>query len=161
MATIPQTIFSDAFWQMKICVFWLKFHWSLFLGVQLLIIQHRFRFGTKLLSEPIWPDSLTHICDTGEYELKEPDYFSPVKTCGTRHPGQHWFRSPPVPKQAILWTNAHWSSIVTQWTRFRLIHKMRLKMSSTKWRQFLVLNVSTNPFFQHSIQADIRKLLVL
>ena len=40
MATILQTIFSDAFSWMKNVVFWLKFHWSLFLRVQLTITQH-------------------------------------------------------------------------------------------------------------------------
>ena len=38
---------------MKSFVFWLKFHWSLFLRVQLTITQHQ-----------CWPDSLTHICGT-------------------------------------------------------------------------------------------------
>ena len=33
MAVILQTIFSDAFLWTKSFVFWLKFHWSLFLGV--------------------------------------------------------------------------------------------------------------------------------
>ena len=37
MAASSQTIFSDAFSQMKNFVFWLKFHWSLFLRVQLTI----------------------------------------------------------------------------------------------------------------------------
>ena len=32
MAAIMQTVFSDAFSQMKIFVFWLKFRWSLFLS---------------------------------------------------------------------------------------------------------------------------------
>ena len=36
-------IFSDVFSWMKSFVFWLKFHQSLFLGVQLKIIQHWFR----------------------------------------------------------------------------------------------------------------------
>ena len=40
MATISQTIFSDAFSSMKSFVFWLKFHWSLFLTVWLTITQH-------------------------------------------------------------------------------------------------------------------------
>ena len=35
MAVISQMIFSDAFSWMKSLVFWLKFHWSLFLSVQL------------------------------------------------------------------------------------------------------------------------------
>ena len=34
MAAVVQTIFSDAFLWMKTFVFWLKFHWSLFLRVQ-------------------------------------------------------------------------------------------------------------------------------
>ena len=43
MDAILQTIFSDAFFWMKSFVFWLKFHWSLFLIVQLTITQHWFR----------------------------------------------------------------------------------------------------------------------
>ena len=37
MAAISQTTFSDAFSWMKSFVFWLRFHWSLFLRVQLTI----------------------------------------------------------------------------------------------------------------------------
>ena len=40
---ISQMIFSEAFSWMKNFVFWLKFHWSLFLMVQLTIAQHWFR----------------------------------------------------------------------------------------------------------------------
>ena len=43
IAAILQTILSDAFSWMKTSVFWLKFHGSLFLGVQLTITQHWFR----------------------------------------------------------------------------------------------------------------------
>ena len=43
MAAIFQTTYSKAFSWMKMYKFWLKFHWSLFLRVQLTIIQHRFR----------------------------------------------------------------------------------------------------------------------
>ena len=43
MAAISQTIFSDPFLWMKIFVFGLNFHWSLFLRVQLTITQHWFR----------------------------------------------------------------------------------------------------------------------
>ena len=43
MAAISQTLFSDAFSWMKSFVLWSKFHWSLFLRVQLTIIQHWFR----------------------------------------------------------------------------------------------------------------------
>ena len=43
MAAFLQTIFSDTFSWMKSSIFWLKFHWSLFLRVQLTISQHWFR----------------------------------------------------------------------------------------------------------------------
>ena len=43
MAAISQTIFLDAFSWMKSFIFWLKFHWSLFLRVQLTITQRWLR----------------------------------------------------------------------------------------------------------------------
>ena len=43
MAAIVQTIFSDEFFWMKIYEFRLRFHWNLFLRVQLTISQHWFR----------------------------------------------------------------------------------------------------------------------
>ena len=43
MAAILQMTFSNAFSWMKSFVFWVKFHWSLFLMVQLTITQHWFR----------------------------------------------------------------------------------------------------------------------
>ena len=43
MASILQTTFSNAFSWMKMYKFRLKFHWHLFLGVQLNILQHWFR----------------------------------------------------------------------------------------------------------------------
>ena len=43
MDTIFQTICSNAFSWMKMYEFELKFHWNLFLGVQLTIFQHWFR----------------------------------------------------------------------------------------------------------------------
>ena len=43
MADISQTTFSNAFSWMKIHQFLQKFHWSLFLRVELTIFQHRFR----------------------------------------------------------------------------------------------------------------------
>ena len=43
MAIISQTIFSDEFSWMKSFVFWLKFHWSLFLRVQMTINKHYWR----------------------------------------------------------------------------------------------------------------------
>ena len=43
MVVILQTAFWRAFSSMKMYEFWLKFHWSLFLNVQLTIFQHWFR----------------------------------------------------------------------------------------------------------------------
>ena len=43
MAAIFQTTFSNRFSWKKMYEFWLTFHWSLFLGVQLTIFQHWFR----------------------------------------------------------------------------------------------------------------------
>ena len=43
MAAIFQTTFSNAFSWMKMYKFQLRFHWSLFLRVQLAIFQHWFR----------------------------------------------------------------------------------------------------------------------
>ena len=42
-AAISQTTFSNAFSWMKMNEFRIKFHWSLFLGAQLTILQHWFR----------------------------------------------------------------------------------------------------------------------
>ena len=43
MAAVSQTTLSNAFSSMKMLEFWFWFHWSLFLRVQLTIIQHWFR----------------------------------------------------------------------------------------------------------------------
>ena len=70
MAAISQTTFSDAFSSMKTYIFWFKFHWSLFLGVQLTIFQQWFREwlgadqATSHYLNQCWPDSLMHICGT-------------------------------------------------------------------------------------------------
>ena len=65
MATISQTMFSDAFSWMKSFVLRLKF---LFVRVQLTITQHWFRSwpgaekATSHYLNQSWSDSLTHIC---------------------------------------------------------------------------------------------------
>ena len=70
MAAISQTIFWDAFSPMKRFVFQFEFHWSLFLGVQLIIGQDWFSLwlGTEQATNHYlnqrWPSSLTHICGT-------------------------------------------------------------------------------------------------
>ena len=51
MAAILKTIFSYAFLWMKSFVFWLKFHWSLFLRVQLTITQCWFIIQIKICAE--------------------------------------------------------------------------------------------------------------
>ena len=52
MAAISQMIFSDAFSWIWNVVFWLKFHWSLFLRAQLTVTRH------------CWSDSMTQLWGT-------------------------------------------------------------------------------------------------
>ena len=47
MDAISQTTFSNAFSWMKMYGYRLKFHWNLFLRVQLTISQHRFRYPNQ------------------------------------------------------------------------------------------------------------------
>ena len=56
MADISQTTFSNAFSWMIFFVFWLEFHPSLFLKVQLTINQHWFRWwlGAIIWTMPTW-----------------------------------------------------------------------------------------------------------
>ena len=62
MAAISQTIFSDAFSWMKSFVFRFKFHWSLFLRVQLRYSSMGSDY--KPLFEPVMVRLPTHICVT-------------------------------------------------------------------------------------------------
>ena len=70
MAAISQTTCLSAFLWMKMFVFRVKFHWSLFLGVQMTIDQHwlRSRLGTEQATNhylnQCWPSSPMHICIT-------------------------------------------------------------------------------------------------
>ena len=50
MAVISETTYSNAFSQMKKYEFWLKFHWSLLLRVQLTISEHWFRISEDYLA---------------------------------------------------------------------------------------------------------------
>ena len=66
MAAIFQTTFSNAFSSMKMFEFCWRFHWSLFLRVQLTISQHGSDNGLapsrdKPLSEPMMVSLLTHL----------------------------------------------------------------------------------------------------
>ena len=85
MAAILQTIFSNAFSWMKSFVFWLTFHLSLFLRVQLVITQHWFRYWLGTYSAPshylnqCWHYSLTHTCGTrGRWVKSYMDTFYPL-----------------------------------------------------------------------------------
>ena len=70
MAAISQTIISNAFSWMKMFEFRLRFHWILFLRVQLTIFPTLFQImawrrpGDKPLSEPMMVRLPTHICVT-------------------------------------------------------------------------------------------------
>ena len=70
MAAILQTLFSNAFSWMKMYEFRLRFHWSLFLKLELtalvqIMAWHRPGLvGAKPLSEPMIVSLLTHICVT-------------------------------------------------------------------------------------------------
>ena len=67
MNAISQTTFSNEFSSMEIYEFWLKFHSSLFLGVQLTTFHHWLdwrRPGDKPLSEPMMVSVPAHICVT-------------------------------------------------------------------------------------------------
>ena len=51
IAAIFQTTFSNAFSSMKLCEFWLRFHWNLFLSVKLTIFQHWLRCADQATSD--------------------------------------------------------------------------------------------------------------
>ena len=77
MDAISQRTFSSAFSWMKMFQFRLKFHWSLFLRVQLTILQHWHRPGDKPLSEPMLVSLPTCICFTPPQWVKYSSYQSP------------------------------------------------------------------------------------
>ena len=67
MATILQTTLSNAFFLVESFMFWLKFHWALFLEVQLAISQHWFKLwfvaeqATSHYLNQCWPIFLTRL----------------------------------------------------------------------------------------------------
>ena len=95
VATISQTIFSDALSWMKSFVFRLKVHLNFFLRVQLTITQHWFRWWRQAI---IWTNVdpiYWHICGTKERWRKKIKVLlnpSPVKLPPHRFRGQ-WFDS--------------------------------------------------------------------
>ena len=70
MADVFQMTFSNAFSWIKMYEFLLRFHWSLFLRVQLTIFQHWLRLwlgaeqATSHNLNQLWSSLLTHICIT-------------------------------------------------------------------------------------------------
>ena len=66
MATISQTTFADVNSWMKMCWFWLKFHWSLFPMVQLTILRQwlvAWSAPSHYLNQ-CWPNSWIHVWGT-------------------------------------------------------------------------------------------------
>ena len=91
MATISQTTFWNAFSWMKMFVFCFKFHWSLFLRVQLTIFQHWFRYwlgadqATSHYLSQWWPSSLTYICSTRGRWVNYPESFIVITMTALNH----------------------------------------------------------------------------
>ena len=72
MDALPQTKFSSAISWLKMCEFWLKCQWSLFLRVQLTIFQHWFRLWLGAVQQ--MESLLTHIGVTRPQWIKTPLY---------------------------------------------------------------------------------------
>ena len=85
MAVISQTTLLNAFSWMKMLEFWLTFHWSLFLRVQLTIFQHWFRWwlgaqqATSHYLNQWWPSSTKNICVT------RPQWVNSILFLNTAH----------------------------------------------------------------------------
>ena len=102
MAAIFQTTFSNTFSWMKMYEFQLRFHWSLFLRVQLIISQHWFRqwFGTGQATS----HCLNHWSVFSQYVKVEGDILkvggesSTAERCGaaTLRGGGHGRGFPPA-----------------------------------------------------------------
>ena len=69
MAAIYQTTFSNAFSWTKMYEFWLKFHWGLFVRVQLTIYQHWFWYYL----DQWWLDYQRIYASLGLNELNDND----------------------------------------------------------------------------------------
>ena len=83
MYGIPQATLSNAFSWSKMFEFRIKFHWILFLSVQVTIWQHVMawcRPGNKQLSEPKMVSLPTHICRTRPQLVKQM-YFLLMHRC--------------------------------------------------------------------------------
>ena len=81
MAAIFQTTFFKSISWMKKHEFCLRFHWSLFLRVQLTIFHHWFRLwlgadqATSHFLERWWPCLLTHMCVTRPQWVKSTSLY--------------------------------------------------------------------------------------
>ena len=87
MATISQTTLSNAVSWMKMLEFWLKFHWSLFIRVQLIIFRHWFRWwlgavhATSHYLNQWWLDYRLNYASLGLNELKQNKHVTMVPHC--------------------------------------------------------------------------------
>ena len=105
MAAISQTMFSDAFLWMGSFAFWLKFHWSLFLRVQLTVFHHWFRWwlgagqATSHYLNQWWLTFTDHICVT-----------RPQWVINSLRSGEWWNIYVSL-NWAIIWTDADILSI--------------------------------------------------
>ena len=128
---------------MKSLVFWLKFHWSLFPGVQLIITQHWFRKwlgagqATSHYLNQWWPSALMYICITHWCRVRHicVSKRTIIGSDNGLSPGRC---------QAIIWNNAgilligplgtNFSEIQIEIQNFSLI-KMHFKLCAI-WRPF-------------------------
>ena len=87
IGAIFQTTFSNAFSWMKMYQYQLKFHWSLFLRVQLTIFQHWFRWwlgayqATSHYLKQWWYVLLMHICVTQPQWVNAHQKYNPPLGC--------------------------------------------------------------------------------
>ena len=93
MAAVSQTSLSNTFSWMKMFEFWLQFDWSLFLRVQLTILQHWFRLwlaADQVTSHCLnqWWFDHWHIYES----LNELTHLPLVPHICVSESGQHWFR---------------------------------------------------------------------
>ena len=105
MAAIPQTTFSNTFSWLKMFNFPLKFHWNLFLWVQLIIFHHWFtqwlgaKQATSHYLNQYWPMLWTHICVTQPQCVKS--FF-----------GDQWFQVMLCTSCSVFPNVCHWWYIV-------------------------------------------------
>ena len=132
MAAISQKTLSNSFSWMKMLKFWIKFHWSLFIRVQLTISQHwlRWRLGTDQATSHYlnqwWIDYRRIYASLGLNELMSSHYLN-----------QCWFIVNCTLRNRFQSNLNQNKTVSIQWNELE-------NMTSAKWQPFcLQLNVST------------------